>query len=173
MAKEYARNVFCEIYIQGTQAVHNWVGCLPGKLIWRVKILYKVASFTWLVAKEVVLRQDNLKRRRDYQLRPRCYLCEEQAETTISFYIVNGQIILWKIFINLRGIGGYARKHKGCTKQLEQRWQLNQSEGKMEDCPSMYLLDCLPREKSLKFCGQEMIPSEIKDELLCPLLFLV
>ncbi|WMV24736.1 hypothetical protein MTR67_018121 [Solanum verrucosum] len=36
---------------------------LPWKLIWKVKIPYKVTVFTWLVVKEAVLTQENLMKR--------------------------------------------------------------------------------------------------------------
>lgn len=49
----------------------NQVGCWPWKLIWKVKIPYKVACFTWLLAKEAVLTQDNLVKR-GYQLCSKC-----------------------------------------------------------------------------------------------------
>ena len=36
---------------------------LPWKLIWKVKIPYKVVVFTWLVVKEAVLTLENLMKR--------------------------------------------------------------------------------------------------------------
>ena len=35
---------------------------LPWRLIWKVKIPYEVADFTWLVVKEAALTQENLRR---------------------------------------------------------------------------------------------------------------
>lgn len=48
--------------------------------MWKVKIAYIGVCFTWLVIKEVVLTQDNL-RKRVIQLCSRCYLCEHNVET--------------------------------------------------------------------------------------------
>lgn len=73
-------------------------------MIGKVKIPYKVACFTWLLAREAVLTQDNLLKR-GYQLGSRCHLCEAQEETVNHLFLhcrVTDQ--LWKIFINLRGI---------------------------------------------------------------------
>jgi len=39
--------------------IHEW----PWKLIWKVKILYKVACFTWLLARGSVLTRENLGKR--------------------------------------------------------------------------------------------------------------
>ena len=36
----------------------------PWKLIWKTKIPYKVSFFTWLLAKETVLTQENLMKRK-------------------------------------------------------------------------------------------------------------
>ncbi|MCD7456288.1 hypothetical protein HAX54_031165, partial [Datura stramonium] len=46
-----------------------------------------------------------------------------------------------------------------------------QSEGEMEDCPNMYLVDYMEREKSEVFSGQQH--SEAEDELPISLLLLV
>lgn len=83
---------------------NNQIGCWPWKMIGKVKIPYKVACFTWLLAREAVLTQDNLLKR-GYQLGSRCHLCEAQEETVNHLFLhcrVTDQ--LWKIFINLRGI---------------------------------------------------------------------
>lgn len=83
---------------------NNQIGCWPWKLIWKVKISYKVACFTWHLAREAILTQDNLIKR-GYQLGSRCYLCEDHAETVNHHFLhcrVTDQV--WKIFINLRGI---------------------------------------------------------------------
>ena len=45
---------------------------LPWKLIWKVKIPYKVVVFTWLVVKEAVLTQENLMKR-GIHVCPRCF----------------------------------------------------------------------------------------------------
>ncbi|MDV3188705.1 MAG: hypothetical protein Q8834_02660, partial [Candidatus Phytoplasma australasiaticum] len=52
----------------------------PWKMILKTRIPYKVNCFTWLLAREVVLTQENLKKRK-FQMTSRCYLCEEQLET--------------------------------------------------------------------------------------------
>lgn len=45
---------------------------LPWKLIWKVKIPYKVVVFTWLVVKEAALTQENLMKR-GINMCPRCF----------------------------------------------------------------------------------------------------
>ena len=82
------------------QQVDTW----PWKHIWKTKIPYKVACFTWLLAKEAVLTQDNLIKR-GISLCSRCFLCGENAETVNHLFLhckITDQ--LWKIFISLRGI---------------------------------------------------------------------
>lgn len=83
---------------------NNQIDCWPWKLIWKVKIPYKVACFTWLLARKAVLTQDILIRR-GFHLCSKCYLCGEEAET-ISHLFLHCRIIeqLWRIFINLKGI---------------------------------------------------------------------
>ncbi|WMV13350.1 hypothetical protein MTR67_006735 [Solanum verrucosum] len=74
------------------------------KMIWKGKIPHKVACFTWLVARQYVLTQDNLmKRGRD--LCSRCSFCESETET-INHLFLHCKVTekLWKYFINLRGI---------------------------------------------------------------------
>ena len=62
----------------------------PGLIIWRVKIPHKVACFSWLLAREVVLTQDTLTRR-GFILCSRCFLCGKEAETIlISFFTAAG-----------------------------------------------------------------------------------
>lgn len=53
--------------------------------IWKV-MPFKVASFTWLLARKVVLTQENLKKRR-FSLCSRCYLCGEEAETVTHLFL--------------------------------------------------------------------------------------
>lgn len=73
-------------------------------MIWKVKIPYKVACFTWLLAKEAVLTQDNLIKRGFY-LCSRCYLCGEKAETISHLFLhCKFTVQIWRIFISLRGI---------------------------------------------------------------------
>lgn len=75
----------------------------PWKHIWKVKVPYKVACFTWLVIRESVLTRDNL-RKRGIPIVSRCYLCGNDAETISHLFLycrVTSQ--LWDLFINLRG----------------------------------------------------------------------
>ncbi|XP_070006138.1 uncharacterized protein [Nicotiana sylvestris] len=83
---------------------NNQIGCWPWKLIWKVKIPYKVACFTLLLAKEAVLTPDNLIKR-GFQLCSRCYLRGEEAETINHLFLhYRVTLQLRRIFINLRGI---------------------------------------------------------------------
>ncbi|WMV28378.1 hypothetical protein MTR67_021763 [Solanum verrucosum] len=80
------------------------VNFLPWKLIWKVKIPYKVVVFTWLVVKEAVLTQENLMKR-GIQMCPRCCFCEQVTETINHLFLhckVVGQ--LWNLFTSFRGI---------------------------------------------------------------------
>jgi len=83
-----------------THQVTGW----PWKLIWKVKIPPKVSCFTWLLAKQAVLTQENLMKR-GIQLSPRCFLCGEEAET-VNHLFLHCRItnILWSIFINSKGL---------------------------------------------------------------------
>uniref|UniRef100_M1AL70 Reverse transcriptase zinc-binding domain-containing protein n=1 Tax=Solanum tuberosum TaxID=4113 RepID=M1AL70_SOLTU len=76
----------------------------PWKQIWKIRISYKVACFTWLLTKESVLTRENLIRRK-ISLCSRCFLCEKEVET-VNHLFLHSSITdqLWKIFINLRGI---------------------------------------------------------------------
>lgn len=59
---------------------NNQIGCCSWKMIWRVKIPYKAASFRWLLAekkKEAVLAHDNLSKRGYHHMYPDIYLCGE------------------------------------------------------------------------------------------------
>lgn len=76
----------------------------PSKRIWKTKIPYKVAYFSWLLAMEVVVTQENLIKKK-WILWSRCFLCEKDVKTVghlFLHYSITDQ--LWKIFINLRGI---------------------------------------------------------------------
>ncbi|WMV14232.1 hypothetical protein MTR67_007617 [Solanum verrucosum] len=69
-------------------------------MIWKAKIPYKVSCFTWLLAKQAVLTQENLMKR-GIQLSPRCFLCGEKAETVTHLFLhcrITNQ--LWDLFIN-------------------------------------------------------------------------
>lgn len=85
---------------QDNKQMTNW----PWKHIWEVKIPFKVACFTGLLAKEAVLTQDNLSRR-GISLCSRCYLCGEDSETVKHLFLkCRTADMLWKISISLRGI---------------------------------------------------------------------
>ena len=59
---------------------------------------------TWLLAKEAVLTQENIKKRK-FQLCSRCYLCKEQAETINHLFLhCKWTDQLWRIFSSLRKI---------------------------------------------------------------------
>ena len=76
----------------------------PWQMIWKPKISYKVNCFTWLLAKEAVLTQKNIKKQK-FQLCSRCYLCEEQAETVNHLFLhCKWTDQLWMIFSSLRKI---------------------------------------------------------------------
>ncbi|WMV17749.1 hypothetical protein MTR67_011134 [Solanum verrucosum] len=76
----------------------------PWKHIWKAKIPHKVACFVWLLAKEVVLTQENLMKR-GITLCSRCFFCGETAETINHLFIqckVTGQ--LWSLFLRRKNI---------------------------------------------------------------------
>lgn len=58
----------------------------PWKHIWRTNIRHKVSCFVWLLAKEVVLTQDNLMRS-NITMCPRFFLCEVEAETVNHLFL--------------------------------------------------------------------------------------
>lgn len=58
----------------------------PWKLIGKTKIPYKVSCFTWLLAKQAVLTQENLMKR-NIHLSPRCFLCGEEVETGTHLFL--------------------------------------------------------------------------------------
>ncbi|WMV25769.1 hypothetical protein MTR67_019154 [Solanum verrucosum] len=60
---------------KGGQQPPNW----PWKQIWKTKTPFKVACFTWLLAREAVLTQENLNKRK-FSMCSRCYLCGEEVE---------------------------------------------------------------------------------------------
>lgn len=65
---------------------NNQSGTWPWKMVWRVKIPHKVACFSWLLAREVVLTQDTLMRR-GFNLCSRCFLCGKEAETISHLFL--------------------------------------------------------------------------------------
>lgn len=91
---------------------NNQIGCWPWKLIWKVKIPYRDACFTWFLAKVAVLTQDNLIKR-GYHLRSRCYLCGEEVEKiNLSFFALQIDYTVMEDFHQLkRHHVGYARKN--------------------------------------------------------------
>lgn len=66
--------------------MRSQVNFLSWKLIWKGKIPYKVVVYTWLVVKEAVLTQENLMKR-GIQMCPRCYFCEQVAETINHLFL--------------------------------------------------------------------------------------
>ncbi|WMV33005.1 hypothetical protein MTR67_026390 [Solanum verrucosum] len=58
----------------------------PWKMIWKGTIPHKVACFTWLVANQAVLTQDNLMKR-GRQLCSRCFFCEAEIETVNHLFL--------------------------------------------------------------------------------------
>ncbi|WMV07057.1 hypothetical protein MTR67_000442 [Solanum verrucosum] len=70
-----------------------------------------MACFTWLVAREAVLTQDNLMKRRR-QLCSRCFFCEIETETTNHLFLhCRVTEKLWQVFLNLRGISWSMPRH--------------------------------------------------------------
>ena len=69
-----------------------------------VKNSIKVACFVWLLAKEAVLTQDNLKKR-ERPLCSRCFFCGETAETVNHLFLqykITSQ--LWRLFLSLKSM---------------------------------------------------------------------
>lgn len=60
-------------------------GDWPWKMIWKVKVPFKIACFSWLLAKQAALTQDHLMKR-GIQLCSRCLFCECEAETINHFF---------------------------------------------------------------------------------------
>lgn len=56
--------VILQIAKRKKQQIRSW----PWKQIWRSETPRKVSCFTWLIAKEVALTQDNLKKKRIHTL---------------------------------------------------------------------------------------------------------
>ena len=110
-------------------------------MIWKAKIPYKVSCFTWLLAKHVVLTQENLMKR-GIQLSPRCFLCGEKAETVTHLFLhcrITNQ--LWHLFVNKKEIElGDAKESNSSPEDMEQLFQHLWSQGEMENHPSLYLV---------------------------------
>jgi len=83
----------------------------PWKMIWKINVPHKVACFTWLVAREAVLTQDNLMKR-GRQLCSRCFFCEIETETKNHLFLhCRVTEKLWQVFLNLRGISWSMPRH--------------------------------------------------------------
>lgn len=75
----------------------------PWKMIWKVRKPHKVTCFSWLVARQAVLTQDDLMKR-GRQLCSRCFFCETETETTHHLFLhckVTEE--LWQMFFNSVG----------------------------------------------------------------------
>ncbi|WMV37276.1 hypothetical protein MTR67_030661 [Solanum verrucosum] len=73
-------------------------------MIWKVKVPFKVACSTLLLAKQATLTQDNL-RKKGHQICSRCSFCECEIEKINHLFLHCRETVkLWQIFINLRGI---------------------------------------------------------------------
>nr|XP_033512018.1 probable membrane-associated 30 kDa protein, chloroplastic [Nicotiana tomentosiformis] len=87
-------------FFNTTNPTQGW----PWKQIWRVRAPTKVLCFTWLVARETVLTQDNLIRR-GIQLQAKCSLCGKDGESASHLFIhCPVTIQLWHFYCNLPGI---------------------------------------------------------------------
>lgn len=64
------------------QLVDQW----PWKYIWRVKAPIMVVCFSWLVARDSCLTQENLKRR-GLQLCSRCLMCKANRESNSHLFM--------------------------------------------------------------------------------------
>ncbi|WMV38217.1 hypothetical protein MTR67_031602 [Solanum verrucosum] len=89
---------------RNSQRTHTQSSYWPWKMIWKVKVPFKVACFTWLLAKQVVLTQDN-RMKKGLDLCSRCFFCECETETINHLFLHCKETVkLWQIFINKRGI---------------------------------------------------------------------
>lgn len=61
----------------------------------------------------------------------------------------------------------HAKEYCRFASMLEQRWKSVRTQGEMDDCPCLHLVD------NMEFREQEHSLPELKDELLCDLLLLV
>jgi len=92
------------IAYRNSQRTHTQSSYWPWKMIWKVKVPFKVACFTWLLAKQVVLTQDN-RMKKGLDLCSRCFFCECETETINHLFLHCKETMkLWQIFINKRGI---------------------------------------------------------------------
>lgn len=64
---------------------NNQIGCWPWKMIWKVKIPYKVSCFTWLLARGKALTQDNLCKR-GHHLCSKCFLWGRKLRQLIIYF---------------------------------------------------------------------------------------
>lgn len=71
-------------------------------MTWKVKVPFKIACFSWLLAKQIALIQDNLMKR-GLQLGSRCSFCEWEAETINHLFLHWRETLKFRqMFINLR-----------------------------------------------------------------------
>ena len=143
----------------------------PWKILWKINVPHKVACFTWLVAREAVLTQDYLMKR-GRQLCSRCFLCEIETETTNHLFLqCRVTEKLWHVFFNLRGISVHAKTLLKFSSTLEQRTEYIRSQGEMEDCPCLHLVDNLEGKELEMLRKQEHPFPEFEVEPLCNPLF--
>uniref|UniRef100_M0ZSF6 Reverse transcriptase zinc-binding domain-containing protein n=1 Tax=Solanum tuberosum TaxID=4113 RepID=M0ZSF6_SOLTU len=64
------------------------ISFLPRKLIWKVKIPYKVVAFAWMVVKEAALTQENLMKRGIQCVQDAIFVSKRQRQSTICIYTV-------------------------------------------------------------------------------------
>ncbi|XP_060209407.1 uncharacterized protein LOC132636514 isoform X2 [Lycium barbarum] len=85
----------------------NQIMCWPWKMIWKVKVPYKVSCFTWLLARGKALTLDNFCKRGHHLCSScsSCFLCGEEPET-INHLFLHRKLTeqLWRMFLNYRGI---------------------------------------------------------------------
>ncbi|WMV40391.1 hypothetical protein MTR67_033776 [Solanum verrucosum] len=88
---------------RSSQRPGTHIGGWPWKMIWKVKIPFKIACFTWLLANQAAFTQHNLMKR-GMQICSRCWFCECEVETINHLFLHCRETAkLWQIFINLRG----------------------------------------------------------------------
>ncbi|WMV55659.1 hypothetical protein MTR67_049044, partial [Solanum verrucosum] len=64
------------------QQIPQW----PWRYIWKVKVPTKVLHFSWLLAREACLTQENI-RRRGFQLCSRCTFCGLETESNSHLFL--------------------------------------------------------------------------------------
>ncbi|KAG5606609.1 hypothetical protein H5410_028101 [Solanum commersonii] len=86
----------------------------------KVKVPFKVACFTWLLAKQVVLTPDN-RMKKGPQFVLRMFFVNVKRDNKSSL-LHQETVKLWQIFIS-KGASGLCRKHKGSFGMLESGWK--------------------------------------------------